>query len=507
MEELILPDFKKVFEEICNEEKPNGFTQRRLSMGAEFYLCVYHPENIPALIVELADSIEFDEEDLKSTDQILVDVNNTSTGGAQATLRLKDMGYLDIFEQLASDIVPKVQNCTSDADAASMLLRRFRTWRVAFKGKRPEGLIKSAQLGLFGELKFFQSLINNGIDRRNAVQAWTGPQYGKQDFQLQGVAVEVKSIVHSEPQKLFINGERQLDDTFFEALIIAHYKIHRQQQSGESLPELVNQIRIDLAEDHLALDLFEDKLLLSKYLDAHQSHYESTGYGVHDVHFYRVQSGFPRIIEAALPIGLGSVRYAIDASACTQYEIEEETVMSWVGQLAPIEKSNSILMETDEIEFKGSTWKPLSPLQQELDERAIEGISKKLNGAVAKTVAGFLNTRGGTLLIGMSDDGEVIGIEQDMDFKELSTLDEYQRNLHQLLVNTIGESIFDKIRIRFESHDDLTLCAVDVRRSPNPHFCYNLEKEPPQRVFYVRLQGETVILDPDQYADYFQEHF
>jgi type I restriction enzyme R subunit len=41
--------------------------------------------------------------------------------------------------------------------------------------------------------------------------------------------------------------------------------------------------------------------------------------------------------------------------------------------------------------------------------------NKAMEDAVVKTIAGFLNTDGGTLLIGVDDSSAVLGLEHDLD--------------------------------------------------------------------------------------------
>lgn len=53
------------------------------------------------------------------------------------------------------------------------------------------------------------------------------------------------------------------------------------------------------------------------------------------------------------------------------------------------------------------------------ERRALREVQKGLQKAITKTIAAFLNTRGGTLLIGVHDSGTVLGIERDFQyFKE-----------------------------------------------------------------------------------------
>ena len=56
--------------------------------------------------------------------------------------------------------------------------------------------------------------------------------------------------------------------------------------------------------------------------------------------------------------------------------------------------------ESETVEFKSSLFHSYKP---EIPEKVI-------TGSVIKTVAAFLNTNGGTLAIGMADDGTVLGL-------------------------------------------------------------------------------------------------
>ena len=58
----------------------------------------------------------------------------------------------------------------------------------------------------------------------------------------------------------------------------------------------------------------------------------------------------------------------------------------------------------------------------------------KMELACLKTIAGFLNARGGTLIVGVSDDGETVGVEVDRFPNE----DKMHLHLVNLLKDRIG---------------------------------------------------------------------
>jgi hypothetical protein len=117
------------------------------------------------------------------------------------------------------------------------------------------------------------------------------------------------------------------------------------------------------------------------------------------------------------------------------------------------------LGEGDSLEFKSSArW----------DYQKSEA-NKALEGVIAKTIAGFLNAKGGTLLLGVSDDGQILGLEAD--YKTLSKRpdrDGYQQFLVNLLSSTMGKETCSFLSISFQPIDGSEVCVFRVEASPKP---------------------------------------
>ena len=58
--------------------------------------------------------------------------------------------------------------------------------------------------------------------------------------------------------------------------------------------------------------------------------------------------------------------------------------------------------------------------------------------AIARSVAAFANTAGGTLLIGVDDAGQTLGLDQDLKLVKGGDLDRYELWLHDLLERCVG---------------------------------------------------------------------
>lgn len=110
---------------------------------------------------------------------------------------------------------------------------------------------------------------------------------------------------------------------------------------------------------------------------------------------------------------------------------------------------------------------------------------KPLELAVIKTIAAFLNTHGGQLVIGAGDTGEPLGI--DLTKENFKTEDKMLQHLSNLIETKIGLQHSPYIRSRFDIHDDKRLLVVDCDMAKEP--VYVEEKD--LHYFYIRVGATT----------------
>jgi type I restriction enzyme R subunit len=129
---------------------------------------------------------------------------------------------------------------------------------------------------------------------------------------------------------------------------------------------------------------------------------------------------------------------------------------------------------------------------------------KGVTQAVLKTVAAFLNTEGGDLLIGVSDEGQAVGIEHD----KLETDDKFMRHLSQVVRNGLGDRAGTCIDPKVQVVHGRTVCVVSCQRSPEPVFLKwkGLEASP-DGDFFVRSGPGTIKLEPASAAEYIRTRF
>lgn len=151
-------------------------------------------------------------------------------------------------------------------------------------------------------------------------------------------------------------------------------------------------------------------------------------------------------------------------------------------------------METNRVEFKKSA-------RVALDNDAPE---KMINEGIVKTVAAFLNSAGGTLGIGITDDGDICGLQPDLDYKH-QDLDGYQNWMTTLLIQNIGGgAVGAHVGIRIEPVGSEVVCLVDVAPSPKPVYAKTTKGN---SCFYVRVNNTTRMLEGPDIPSYIDGHW
>jgi predicted HTH transcriptional regulator len=109
---------------------------------------------------------------------------------------------------------------------------------------------------------------------------------------------------------------------------------------------------------------------------------------------------------------------------------------------------------------------------------------------------GFLNTQGGTLLVGVSDKGEVIGIEAD----SFNSKDSYLLHFRNTINTRIGAEYYP--HIDYEIVDIMGKMVLKVFCRPSSKPCFYEKKE-----FFVRTNPATDKLEGQQLIEYINQHF
>jgi type I restriction enzyme R subunit len=129
---------------------------------------------------------------------------------------------------------------------------------------------------------------------------------------------------------------------------------------------------------------------------------------------------------------------------------------------------------------------------------------KGVTHAVLKTIAAFLNTEGGDLLIGVADDQSIVGIEMD----QLESDDKFMRHLAQVVRNGLGDRASTCIDPRTQVVQGKAVCVVSCQRSPEPVFLkWKGLEGTPDGDFFVRSGPGTARLSEPDTKEYIRTRF
>lgn len=238
-----------------------------------------------------------------------------SDGGGQLRLALtrRAAGSAELFAAMACDVVGSLDESASAGEPETRLLRvflgRVGAWQE-FMRKGSQSLSPEAEVGLVGELTLLRTIIDAGVPLASAIESWVGPLDGVRDFEIGTGALEVKATLSAAGFPVRIGSLEQLDDSARQPLFLAGARL-RQGETGQSLPELVAEMR-DVAEGEAgAVRVLSERLIAAGYFDAYADRYIRR-FTLVDIRVVEVTDGFPRLTPGSVPLGVMKATYEID---------------------------------------------------------------------------------------------------------------------------------------------------------------------------------------------------
>jgi hypothetical protein len=145
--------------------------------------------------------------------------------------------------------------------------------------------------------------------------------------------------------------------------------------------------------------------------------------------------------------------------------------------------------ENDRIEFK-------STLRTNLHTGDSD---RRIEHSVLKTIAAFLNTEGGSLLIGVMDTGGLCGIEKD----HFQNNDKFNLHFTNLIKEYIGNENLPYLHFELIQMEDKNIMKVDCLKSKKPVFLkFHKEEE-----FYMRVGAATTPVTGSRLVSYIRNKF
>ncbi|MFT4662025.1 MAG: CRP-like cAMP-binding protein [Patiriisocius sp.] len=164
-----------------------------------------------------------------------------------------------------------------------------------------------------------------------------------------------------------------------------------------------------------------------------------------------------------------------------------------VGFLQNREQSSTLSLiqngEDNSVEFK-------STLRLNIHTNEFD---KRIELACLKTIAAFLNSSGGTLLIGVDDSGQLLGLEND----RFKNTDKMMLHVTSLVKSSMGELNNQYIKIQHVTINEQELVRVDCRPARSPVYL----KWQNDEYFYTRSGPSTAELNLSSIYTYISDRF
>ncbi|MBN1971772.1 MAG: putative DNA binding domain-containing protein [Candidatus Delongbacteria bacterium] len=190
-------------------------------------------------------------------------------------------------------------------------------------------------------------------------------------------------------------------------------------------------------------------------------------------------------------IELFNEELALNPNSAKSIQDKLNNLLFALDELSETEKIRAIIRtgESKTIEFKQTFSVDIKTGKKE----------KYIEKAVMKTLVAFLNTSGGTLLVGVSDNKEIIGIQEEIT-KIYKNKDKLYLHIKNIIKSSIGEKFYNNINYDLVDVETKKILCFDCGVSNEP--CFYESKE-----FFVRTKPATDKLEGQQMYDYIKNHF
>lgn len=125
-------------------------------------------------------------------------------------------------------------------------------------------------------------------------------------------------------------------------------------------------------------------------------------------------------------------------------------------------------------------------------------VNKELERGVMKTITAFLNSAGGTLVIGVDDHREVFGLESDIASLAKQNHDGFENHFNNLFVSMIGPEFRQYVKLSFHYINNKSVSLIQVDQAHRPAYLKTEKGED----FFIRTGNATTSLKVSQVASY-----
>lgn len=171
----------------------------------------------------------------------------------------------------------------------------------------------------------------------------------------------------------------------------------------------------------------------------------------------------------------------------------QEDLNNMLNSLDMLNESEKILSLIRQGESKNLEFK--STLRKSIEKENVP--YSVIEKATLKNLAGFMNSDGGILLVGVNDEGDLLGLEND-DFK---SNDDILKHVKNIIKRDFGPECYDLIDYKIVNVENKEVLYFECKPSNKPVFLGKEEE------FYVRINPAIDRLSGKKQYEYIKNHF
>ncbi|MDO8663686.1 MAG: ATP-binding protein [Candidatus Wildermuthbacteria bacterium] len=131
-------------------------------------------------------------------------------------------------------------------------------------------------------------------------------------------------------------------------------------------------------------------------------------------------------------------------------------------------------------------------------------LNKELEKMAMKTIAGFLNSSGGKVILGVADDKSVYGLEEDYKTLVRQDRDGFENHFNHVFESMLGPKFRRFLAMNFEKIDNKDVCLIEIFPCDEPAY---LKPSNNTEEFYIRAGNATIPLIMSKAQDYIKSRW
>lgn len=208
---------------------------------------------------------------------------------------LTDDTFKELFQQFCDDLISSSDSLENPALGPQFICDRYAHWQDMLSAVKADALSRSEIKGLIGEMIFLRDVLIPKYGRKEALQAWKGPEKGAQDFVFSNTWYEVKAST-SGAEHVLISSIEQLDNEDEGILaVLSLDPTSKIDGKGITINSLARELDDQMTTEELK-NTFRSLLLEANYFP--RTDYDKYIYRLNGIRQYHVNKSFPCLRRA-----------------------------------------------------------------------------------------------------------------------------------------------------------------------------------------------------------------